>query len=167
VDSRFPGSPPHHFDASRSVHGEKTDSGQVSSSRNCTRYGVRNVVEFQIEEDIKTKARELLNGARAFGGEKLAPDFENPRDPSELAGQINCRSKMFKIQSDDKSPAAGGDQSARSEARGREGTSRSSSRTFASPCWSNPSRRATSYETSNSRPSTYGPRSLIRTTWLR
>jgi DNA-binding transcriptional regulator of glucitol operon len=90
------------------VQSEQSDSGQVSGSRNCTRYCVRNVVELQVEEDIKTKARELLNGARAFGGEKLAPDFENPRDASELAGQINCRSKMFKIQSDDKSPVGGG-----------------------------------------------------------
>jgi hypothetical protein len=37
-------------------------------------------VEFQVEEDIKTKARELLNGARAFGGEKLTADLEHPCD---------------------------------------------------------------------------------------
>ena len=52
--------------------------GKFGRGGNSTRHRVRNVVEFQVEEDIKTKARELLNSARAFGGEKLAADFEHP-----------------------------------------------------------------------------------------
>ena len=48
-------------------------------------------MKFQVEEDIKTKARELLNCARAFGGEKLAADFEHPgyaplTKPSQIHG---------------------------------------------------------------------------------
>ena len=51
--------------------------GKFGGGGDGTGYRVRNVVEFQVEEDIKTKARELLNSARAFGGEKLAADFEH------------------------------------------------------------------------------------------
>jgi hypothetical protein len=33
-------------------------------------------VEFEVEEDPKAKARELLNGSRALGCEELAADLE-------------------------------------------------------------------------------------------
>jgi hypothetical protein len=59
--------------------------------------GVGNVVEFQVEEDIKTKARERLNSARAFGSEKLAANFEHPRGASELPGQSHCRPEAVYI----------------------------------------------------------------------
>jgi hypothetical protein len=45
-----------------------------------------------------------LNGARAFGGEKLTADFENPCGASELAGQSKCRPEAAKIEGDYKSP---------------------------------------------------------------
>jgi hypothetical protein len=54
-------------------------------------------VEFQVEEDIKTKARERLNSARAFGSEKLAANFEHPCRASELPGQSHCRPEAVYI----------------------------------------------------------------------
>ena len=60
------------------MHIDQADPRQFGGGRNRAGYRVRNVVEFQVEEDIKTKARELLNSTRAFGGEKLAADFEHP-----------------------------------------------------------------------------------------
>ena len=58
-------------------------------------------MEFQVEEDIKTKARELLNGARAFGGKELAANFEHPCCASELARQSDSRPEAVNIQGDD------------------------------------------------------------------
>ncbi|HTP44022.1 MAG TPA: hypothetical protein VMJ13_05630, partial [Candidatus Acidoferrum sp.] len=60
------------------VHVRQADPGQLGSGCDRSGYGVGDVVEFEVEEDIKTKARELLDSARAFGGEKLAADFEHP-----------------------------------------------------------------------------------------
>jgi hypothetical protein len=33
-------------------------------------------VEFQIQENVGARVRELLNGSRTFGSKKLATDFE-------------------------------------------------------------------------------------------
>ena len=54
---------------SPSVHIDQADPGKIGGRGDSAADRVRNVVEFQVEEDIETKARELLNGSRTFGGE--------------------------------------------------------------------------------------------------
>jgi len=46
---------------------------------------IRNVMEFQIEENIGAGARELLNGSRTFGSKKLATDFEESDRSAKLS----------------------------------------------------------------------------------
>jgi hypothetical protein len=44
---------------------------QCRGGRDSARYGVRNIVEFQIEEDLETEARKRCNRPRTFGREEL------------------------------------------------------------------------------------------------
>jgi hypothetical protein len=44
---------------------------QCRGGRDRARYGVRNIVEFQIEEDLETEARKRCNRPRTFGREEL------------------------------------------------------------------------------------------------
>jgi len=41
-------------------------------------------VEFQIEENVGARVRELLNGSRTFGSKKLATDFEEADRSAKL-----------------------------------------------------------------------------------
>jgi hypothetical protein len=49
---------------------------KFGSSPNRAGNRARNVVEFQIEEDLKTKARKPVDDSRAFGRVKLATNFD-------------------------------------------------------------------------------------------
>jgi hypothetical protein len=42
-------------------------------------------VEFQIQENIGARVRELLNSSRTFGSEKLATDFEEADRSAKLS----------------------------------------------------------------------------------
>jgi len=48
---------------------------------------VWDVVELEIEEDPKAEAREFTHRSRAFGCEKLAPDFEQACHAAKLLRQ--------------------------------------------------------------------------------
>jgi hypothetical protein len=58
------------------MEGKHPNLRQTGSGRHGVSHRVRYVVEFEIEEDPKAKARELLNGSRALGCEELAADLE-------------------------------------------------------------------------------------------
>jgi len=92
-------------------------------------------VELQVEENFGAGGCKHSNRAGTFAGEELASNFEEISDTLEPPGQPHGWPQAVKIQRDDQS---------RRSVAGREGTSSSSSRTLASPLWSNPSLRATS-----------------------
>ena len=62
---------------------------------------VWDVVEFQVEEDFKAKARELLDGSRAFGGKELAADFEKGGGPADSTRHSEGWLQAVVIQGDD------------------------------------------------------------------
>jgi hypothetical protein len=65
------------------------------------RDSVRNVVEFQVEEDPKTKARELCNDSRALGSEKLIPDFAKADVTAKVLCEVDGVFLPVDIQRDD------------------------------------------------------------------
>jgi len=96
---------------------------------------IRYVVKLQIKENAETHPRQRSHHGWAFGRKQLIPHLDHadmaaepPRQGARVPGAVEVK---------------GYDYSLGVEA-GREGTSRSSRRTFATPRWSNPRRRATS-----------------------
>lgn len=57
---------------------------QLDSRRHGFCYGIRDVVEFQIEENIRAGVRELLNCPRTLGSEELAADFKESDCPAKF-----------------------------------------------------------------------------------
>jgi hypothetical protein len=66
-----------------------------------TGHGVRNVVEFQVEEDRNAKARKLSDGLRAFGGKECAADFEEVSHAAQLPSQLEGWPQAVNVQRDD------------------------------------------------------------------
>jgi hypothetical protein len=83
------------------VEGQQSHAGQVCGGADGSRHGVWDVVEFQIEEDFKTKARKLLNGSRAFGGKELAAHFEKGGGPADSTRHSEGWLQAVVIQGDD------------------------------------------------------------------
>ncbi len=131
--------------AAEGVQGKQPDAWQPRSRGDRPSHGVRNVVELQVEEYLEPEARERFDGSRAFCREQTGyRPSSSPRNPSA------CEPRH--------TPARRGLHPGRrlvvTIRAGRDGTSRSSIRTLARPFSSKPSLRATSYDTSSSRPST-------------
>jgi hypothetical protein len=72
-------------------------SGRGDGARN----GVRNVVEFEVEEYSETKRRQLLDCLGSFCGKELASYLENACGPSKLPRQSRCLPGAVNIQGDD------------------------------------------------------------------
>jgi hypothetical protein len=83
------------------MEGQQSHLRQVRGCADGSRHGVWDVVEFQVEEDFKAKARELLNGSRAFGGKELAADFEKAGCPADSTRHSEGRLEAVVIQGDD------------------------------------------------------------------
>lgn len=64
---------------------------------------VRDVVEFQVEEYFKTKARKLMNRLRAFRGVKLAANLEYADYAPELPRHSERWGQTVEVQGDDQS----------------------------------------------------------------
>ena len=58
------------------MHGEHARA-QRASSRDGRRYGVGNIVKFQVQEDFVAADNHLAHQRGAFGGEKLLAYFES------------------------------------------------------------------------------------------
>ena len=67
------------------MQGEHPNLRQTGRGRHGSSHRVGDIVEFEIEEDPKAKARELLNDSRALGCEELAADLESPPHPGAAA----------------------------------------------------------------------------------
>lgn len=98
-------------------------------------HSVRNIVKLQIEKNAEAHPRERAHHGWAFGGKELIPNLDHADMAAKPSRQGARVPGAVEIKGDDYSLGV--------EA-GREGTSRSSSRTVATPRWSNPRRRATS-----------------------
>ena len=61
------------------------------------------IVKFQVEEDLKAKARELVDDLRAFGGVELAANLEEAGRALEPPRQGQCRAQTVVVQGDDQS----------------------------------------------------------------
>jgi hypothetical protein len=61
------------------MHINQLHPGQLRRGGNCPCDSVGNVVEFQIEENVKAEARELFNRPRAFGRKELQPNLKQAR----------------------------------------------------------------------------------------
>src|SRR5207302_11181638 len=66
----------HHGRASAGVHGEHARA-QRASSRDGRRYGVGNIVKFQVQENFVAGGNYLAHQRGAFDGEKLLAHFES------------------------------------------------------------------------------------------
>jgi hypothetical protein len=77
---------------------QQADAGKLRCSSHRSRHRVGDVEQFQIQEDLKTEARELSNSARAFGGEELAPDLDQAGNPAKLTRQGASRPQAVNIQ---------------------------------------------------------------------
>src|SRR3972149_1290538 len=62
--------------------------------------GVRNVVEFQVEENIETALREFFNQRRAGGSEQLLANLEPARAGFEARGERQRRVRGREIERD-------------------------------------------------------------------
>jgi hypothetical protein len=67
------------------VQCEQADVRQLDGR--CYRFchGIWDVVEFQIEKNIRAGVRELLDCLRTFGSKELATDFKEPDCPAKFA----------------------------------------------------------------------------------
>jgi hypothetical protein len=61
------------------------------------RDGVRNVVEFQIQEDVEAQAREFRNCSRTLRGKKLSSNLERPCCSAEFPRQRSCCANMVEV----------------------------------------------------------------------
>lgn len=91
----------HHGWATGGVKSKHADSPESGCGPNRAPNRVRNVVEFQIEEDAKTKARKHFDGLRAFGCKELAADFEIANDPFQFRRQGPRGAQAGNIEGDD------------------------------------------------------------------
>jgi len=83
------------------MQGQQSHPRQVCGGANGSSHRIRDVVEFQVEEDFKAKARELLNGSRAFGSKELAADFEKGGGPADSTRHSEGWLQAIVIQGDD------------------------------------------------------------------
>lgn len=102
VAERFAGGT-HHRRSACGMKREHADSAEPSCRRHSACDRVRNVVEFQIEEDAKTKARKHLHGLRAFGCKELAADFEIANNPFQFLRQGPRGAQAGDVEGDDQS----------------------------------------------------------------
>jgi len=79
-------------------------AAQIRRRRHSSRHRVRDIVEFQVEEDLKAKARKPVNGSRAFRRVKLAADFQHPGRAAQPPGQSHGRAQAVVVERDDYSP---------------------------------------------------------------
>jgi len=125
----------HHLRCTERVQRQQAHSGQPARRGDPMAHGIRNIVKLQIEKDAEAHPRERAHHGRAFGCKELIPNLDHPDMAAKPSRQGARVPGAVEIKGDDYSLGV--------EA-GREGTSRSSRRTFATPRWSNPRRRATS-----------------------
>jgi hypothetical protein len=76
----------HHRHATGGVQGDQFDVVELGGRGYAVRDGVWDVVEFQVEEDPKTKARKPMNDSRAFGCKQLIPNFAK----SDVTAKVLC-----------------------------------------------------------------------------
>jgi hypothetical protein len=65
---------------------------------------VRNVVEFQVEEDLVAEARKAVDCAGAFCRVELAADFQKSRRAPQFPRECEGGAQTVVIKSDDYSP---------------------------------------------------------------
>jgi hypothetical protein len=58
----------HHGEIAQRMQSEHTDLGQIGGRSDRASDRIRNIVEFQIEEDAGPEAGESFDGSRTFGG---------------------------------------------------------------------------------------------------
>jgi hypothetical protein len=91
----------HHGHAAGGVQREQLHAVELRSRGYAMRDGVWDVVEFQVEEDTKTKARELFDDSRALGSEKLIPDFAKADVTAKILCEVDGIFLPVHIQRDD------------------------------------------------------------------
>jgi hypothetical protein len=83
------------------VQSDQLDVVELGGRGYAVRDGVWNVVEFQVEEDPKTKARKPMNDSRAFGCKQLIPDFAKAYVTAKILCEVDGFSLPVHIQRDD------------------------------------------------------------------
>jgi hypothetical protein len=91
----------HHGQTAGGVDGQKAYLGKLGGGSDGSGNRVRNVMEFQVEENFGASGCELLNCTWAFGGEELASNFEELGDTLKPPGQPHGWPQAVKIQRDD------------------------------------------------------------------
>ena len=77
----------HHFETARRVDREQADFGQAGCGGNRPGYGIRDIVELQVEEYPEAEGRKPFNGPRALRRKELTADLEKASHASQLARQ--------------------------------------------------------------------------------
>ena len=71
------------------MHIHQLHARQRRGGQHCSRNGVRNVVEFQIQKDVRAKLRNLPHRLRSSSGEELAADLEHAYKIGDLFRRIS------------------------------------------------------------------------------
>jgi hypothetical protein len=80
---------------------QETNMGKLRSGSDGAGDSVRNIVEFQVEDNLGASGSERSNSAGSFGGEELASNFEEVCDTLEPPGQPHGWPQAVNIQRDD------------------------------------------------------------------
>ncbi len=83
------------------MHIHKLHAGHARRSKHRARHSVGNIVEFQVEKNIRAELRYLAYCFRSRSGEELAADFEHAHKVRHLLGELQRRRKGIEIESDD------------------------------------------------------------------
>ena len=80
---------------------DKLKSRQLYRCGNCPCNRVRDVVEFQVQEDAGAQATEPFHGSRPLGREQLGANLEHTGQIGHLASQPNGCFQALKVERDD------------------------------------------------------------------
>lgn len=83
---------------------QHSDIAQIRGGGNGAGYGIRNIVEFQVEEDLIAEGGNTVNRVRPFGSVKLAANFEKSRRAPQLPAKSQGGAQAVVIGRDDYSP---------------------------------------------------------------
>ncbi len=94
-----------HRCAAERMHVDELHSGHGGSREHRPRYGVGNIVKFQIEENAVAKRSDLLDGLRTGAGEQLVANLEHADEIRDSFGKLQSRRQRVEVQGYDQTAA--------------------------------------------------------------